>query len=263
MKYFFVSDVHLVLNIDSKSALEREKLFLEWLEMVEIELKNDNAPEKGALFLLGDIFDFWLEYKTVVPKMYVNVLAKLSKMSADGIKMYFLKGNHDTWTNGYFESIGIEVFCNPKKIKIAEHTIVVGHGHNILISDAPLGYRFLYTLFNSKVALKLFQLFVHPDLSNRFGSWWSAGSRKSKAISHKFKEEQEFVVKYARKELETLKHDATADNIDYFVFGHLHTPIIYNLTSQSNLVVLGQWFENPVYGILTEEGFKLKEFTRS
>ncbi|MFI3262121.1 MAG: UDP-2,3-diacylglucosamine diphosphatase [Rikenellaceae bacterium] len=253
MKYYFTSDVHLGLNLKDKPAKEREKLFINWLDEVEQDLLKNNAPDEGALFLLGDIFDFWLEYKSVVPKQHIKVLAKLESMTSKGIKIYYFKGNHDTWTYDYFESIGISMHYTPEIFTLNGSTFLVGHGHNLILKDTSLGFRLMYSLFNSALILKLYRFFVHADLSNWFGSWWSNSSRVSKPISHVFKGEDEYAVRYSRKKLED------GEKVDYFVFGHLHTPTIYELNEKSKVVILGEWIKNPTYGVFENNTFSLKE----
>lgn len=254
MKYFFASDVHLGLNIKNRSAEEREALFLNWLDMVEIELCKNNAPDRGALFLLGDIFDFFMEYKSVISKKHIRVISKIDRMVSKGIKISIFKGNHDTWHYDYFESIGVDIYGSPTLFDLNGIKVMMSHGHNIMVDKAPFGYRFMYSIFNSKFLLKVYRFCVHPDLSNWFGSLWSSSSRQSKNITHIFEKEDEPVVKFSRQELEK------CSDIAYFIFGHLHSPIIYNLNNSSKLVVLGEWVDNPTYGVLDTSKFELLEF---
>ncbi|MFI3267986.1 MAG: UDP-2,3-diacylglucosamine diphosphatase [Rikenellaceae bacterium] len=254
MKYYFASDVHLGLNLEKNPAKERETLFLRWLDKVEQDLYKNNAPAEGALFLMGDIFDFWLEYKSVVPKKHVKVLAKLENMTSKGIKIFYFKGNHDTWTYDYFQSIGIEVHYAPRILKLNNKQFMLSHGHNLMVKKAPLSFKIMYALFNSKFVLNSFRFFVHVDVSDWFGNKWSSSSRTSKAISHTFKGEEEYAVKFARTKLDE------GENIDYFVFGHLHTPIIYELSDKAKLVILGEWIDNPTFGVFEDNKFSLREF---
>lgn len=251
-KYYFVSDVHLGLDLDSKPAKYREQIFVDWLERVKQNIINDSAPVKGALFMLGDIFDFWFEYKRVVPKGFVRVFAKLAEMTALGIEVHFFIGNHDTWTFDYLEEeLGLIVHRSELSVRLNNFNLVMSHGHSVNLSNAPLTYKLLHGIFNSKVAYSLFSTIVHPDLAMLFGSSWSVNSRNSKSIAHKFRGEDEFVVKYAR---ECLK----SNNVDYFVFGHLHTPVIYPVSDSSSVVVLGEWIDSPAYGVLTDKGFEIE-----
>lgn len=256
MKYYFTSDVHLGLSLKDRPAKERETRFLKWLDRVEEELYNNGAPSTGALFLLGDIFDYWLEYKSVVPKQHIKVLAKLENMTSKGITIYYFKGNHDTWTYNYFESIGVKVHYKPEILTLDGKRFMVAHGHNLMVNKAPLGYRLMYATFNSKFLLWMFRTFIHVDVSNWFGSSWSNKTRVSKSISHIFQKENEPAVKFARKKL------SEGEDVDYFVFGHLHTPIIYDLECKnSKLIILGEWIENPTFGVFENEIFILENLS--
>lgn len=251
MRYFFASDVHIGLDIEGHSAVRREQIFIKWLSEVEKELTPDNNnSKKGALFLVGDIFDFWLEYKSVVPKQYIRVVSKLAEMSSEGIEIHFFKGNHDTWTLGFFEKeLGIIVHDNIFRTTLCGKNIVMAHGHGVNIKDSKLSYKILYTIFNSKIVYKIYRTLVHPDLSSWFGNLWSSSSRKSKNISHEFNYENEPAVKFAKEELER------NPDIDYFIMGHLHTPVSYALSDKATFFILNEWISNPGYGVLDENGF--------
>lgn len=246
MQYFFVSDVHLGLDLEGYSAVEREERFIVWLSFVESELLKDG----GALFLLGDIFDFWFEVKEYMPTRYINVVAKLRSMTLNGVDIEFFRGNHDTWCNGLFETIGIKVNSGVVTKELLGKRVVLGHGHGVNIEESSLSYRLLYSIFNSKVAYAICSRLVHPDLLYKFGNLWSRSSRLSKKISHQFRGESEMVVKFARKMIKE------TPDIDYFVFGHLHTPITYQLTNVSTLYILGEWLNKPLYGVLSDSGYK-------
>ncbi|MEG1649611.1 MAG: UDP-2,3-diacylglucosamine diphosphatase [Rikenellaceae bacterium] len=254
MKYFFASDVHLGLSTH-RSALQTEQMFEEWLTMVHKELSSQPKGERG-LFLVGDIFDFWFEYKRVVPMGFVTILAALKKIADDEIDVYFMPGNHDNWSRGYLENqLGLKVISSSFiTVHLGDKNFYISHGDEAF-SRYNLGARILYKIFNSKIGYTLFSTLVHPDIAMWFGLKWSSLSRKSKFVIHNFTGEDEPVVKEARKYL------ALGNAINYFVFGHLHSPIDYKLSETASIKVLGQWVQGDiVYGVFDENGFCLENY---
>lgn len=258
MNYYFVSDIHLGLKMNNKDHVLREKMFVAWLNKVEEDLTPDeNNNKKGALFLLGDIFDFWFEYRRVVPKGFVRTLYTLSKMCERGIEIHFFVGNHDTWCYDYFEKeIGIILHKKEEIFDLCGKKCLLSHGHNLKVKPINYRYHFMINLFNNKIAYNIYSWLVHPDINIFLGSKWSELSKKSKALSHSFKGEEEICVRYSR---EYLKHT----HIDYFIFGHFHTPIIYSLSKDSNVVVLDQWvdIDECLYAVLNDNGISINNFS--
>ena len=137
-KVYFVSDVHLGLQV--VDPVGRERRFADFLR----SLPGDTA----AVYLLGDIWDFWYEYRDVVPKGYTRVFAALQALMDRGIKVYFFPGNHDIWTYSYFEELGMIRLTQPHLVEIAGKTFCLGHGDGL--GPTPAGYRFIKFIFNSK-----------------------------------------------------------------------------------------------------------------
>lgn len=233
MAIYFASDVHLGLKFGQKSPQEREKIFVDWLRKI--------TPDCQELFLVGDIFDFYFEWKRVVPKGFVITLAQLAQMSSSGIKIHFFTGNHDLWIRDYLsKEIGLVIHTKPLVAKIDGCRFFIAHGdtfykHNVI-------GRFLSFVFRSSAVRKVAQRLIHPDAMVRFGQSWSQSNREKRGrVAHIFGDEDDFLVKFSREYL------ATVDpNIEYFVFGHEHTPIVYPLTKRSKMVILGEWVESPV-----------------
>lgn len=249
MKYFFASDVHLGLDIPGHGAAEREQLFCRWLDMVSSQLQSDG----GALYLLGDIFDFWFEYRNVAHMGFSRTIGRLARMHDEGLEVHFFTGNHDTWTFGYLErETGATIHRSPLTTYIAGVKVMMGHGHRLDVNNIPAGQRFLNRLFNSKAAYEIFSRILHPDAAMALGHRWSRSNRCSRAISHVFTGEEP-VAEFARKVIE--EEGVAAP--DLFIFGHLHTPIIYPLGDSRGLVVLGQWITDPVYAVLDEDGVEI------
>lgn len=244
---YFASDVHLGL-VYGQSQKDRETHFVDWLKGIEADCNE--------LFLVGDIFDFWFEWNSVVPKGFIRTFAQLLKMSERGIKIHFFVGNHDKWAVDYFEKeLGAAIYFKERLFEREGVKFLVVHGDGLGKSDTA--GRALTGLFNSHSARWLFQRCLHPDVAMRFGRWWSSGNRhKRGSVSHVFKGENEALVKWAKNELETTYKDL---NVDYVVVGHLHTPIIYKINDNSKLVVLGEWIEKPTFAKLIGGSVELIE----
>lgn len=253
-KAYFSSDNHLGAPT-SEESLPREKKFVQWLD----EIKQD----AGVIFLLGDLFDFWFEYKTVVPKGFVRVLGKLAEIRDSGIPIYFFVGNHDLWMNGYFEKeLDIPVFHSPQVFIINGKSIFIGHGDGLGPKDK--GYKRMKKVFTNPLSKWLFR-WLHPDIGVKLGQYLSV---KNKLISGdddvKFLgEENEWLVQYAKRKLEQ-KH------YDYFVFGHRHLPMTIKLNENSTYINLGDWIHYYTFGVFedlgvrgSEFGFRLLEFRSS
>lgn len=243
-KIYFSSDNHLGAPTAAES-LPREKKFVRWLDTV----KHDAA----AIFLLGDLFDFWFEYKTVVPKGFVRVLGKLAEIRDSGIPIHFFVGNHDLWMNGYFEEeLNIPVYHDPKEFEFNGTSFFIGHGDGKGPGDK--GYKRMKKVFTNRFSKWLFR-WLHPDWGVNFAKYLSV---KNKLISGDedrefLGEENEWLALYAKRKLES-KH------YDYFVFGHRHLPMKIQLNDRSVYYNLGDWITHYTYGVFDGTVFELKEF---
>ena len=243
-KVYFASDNHLGAP-SRELSLGREKKFVAWLD----EIKK-NA---GVIFLLGDLFDFWFEYKTVVPKGFTRTLGKLAELSDTGIKVYFFVGNHDMWMKGYFEEeLGIEVFHRPQEFQINNKVFLIGHGDGLGPGDK--GFKRMKKVFANRFAQWCFR-WIHPDWGVRVAQYFSV---KNKLISgkediHFLGEDKEWLVQYAKRKLEE-KH------YDYFVFGHRHLPLEISLGEQATYINLGDWITYYTYAIFNGERLQLSSY---
>ncbi len=243
-KIYFSSDNHLGAPSYEKS-LPREKKFVKWLDSIR--------EDAAVIFLLGDLFDFWFEYKKVVPKGFVRVLGKLAEITDSGIPIYFFVGNHDLWMRDYFEKeLNIQIFRDPKEFVFNDKVFLLGHGDGKGPGDK--GYKRMKKVFTNPVFNWLFRWF-HPELGMRLAQYLSV---KNKLISgeedKKFLgEENEFLAQYARRKLET-KH------YDYFIFGHRHLPMEIKVGENSIYFNLGDWITHYSYGVFDGETFELKNF---
>lgn len=243
-KIYFASDQHLGAPTPEKSFI-REKKFVKWLD----EVKKDAA----AIFLLGDLFDFWFEYKAVVPKGFVRVLGKLAEIRDSGIPIYFFVGNHDLWMDDYFEKeLNIPVYHKPKEFNFNGKDFLIGHGDGLGPGDK--GYKRMKKVFTNPFSKWLYR-WLHPDIGVRLAQHLSV---KNKLISGDddvifLGEENEWLVQYCRRKLET-KH------YDYFIFGHRHLPLDIKLNEKSTYLNLGDWVSYFTYGVFDGETLELKEY---
>lgn len=243
-KIYFASDNHLGAP-DREKSLPREKIFVAWLDGI----KEDAA----AVFLLGDLFDFWFEYGTVVPKGFTRTLGKLAELSDAGIPIFYFVGNHDLWMNGYFEEeLQIPVFHRPQQFLLNNTTFFIGHGDGLGPGDK--GYKRMKKLFTNRLA-KWFFRWLHPDLGVRLAQYFSVKNRLiSGEEDIKFLgEDKEWLVQYARRKLEQ-KH------YDYFVFGHRHLPLEIDLNGKSAYINLGDWISFFTYAVFDGRELKLEKF---
>ena len=243
-KIYFASDQHLGAPT-KKESFVREQKFVRWLDIVK--------QDAEAIFLLGDLFDFWYEYKTVVPKGYVRVLGKLAEIKDSGIPIYFFVGNHDLWMRDYFETeLNIPVYHNTKEFIFHNKTFLIGHGDGLGPGDK--GYKRMKKVFTNPFSQWLFR-WLHPDIGMKFGNYLSV---KNKLISGDedvvfLGEENEWLVQYARKKL-TEKH------YDYFLFGHRHLPMEINLGDNSKYINTGDWISHFTYAVFDSQELTLKTF---
>ncbi|HET8809225.1 MAG TPA: UDP-2,3-diacylglucosamine diphosphatase [Flavobacteriaceae bacterium] len=243
-KIYFSSDNHLGAPT-AEASKPREKKFIAWLD----EVKTDAA----AIFLLGDLFDFWFEYKYAVPKGFVRVLGKLAEIRDSGIPIYFFTGNHDLWMNGYFEEeLNIPVYHEPQEFQINEKLFFIGHGDGLGPGDK--GYKRMKKVFTNPFSKWLYR-WLHPDLGIPLGKHLSV---KNKLISGDedaefLGEKNEWLALYAKRKLKE-KH------YDYFVFGHRHLPMEIKIAENSTYFNLGDWISHFTYGVFDGENFELKKF---
>lgn len=227
MKTYFVSDVHLGLQVHDPE--ERERRFAGFLRSL--------PEDTEALYMLGDIWDFWYEYRDVVPKGYLRVLSALQELMDRGVKVYFFEGNHDVWTYSYFEELGMVKLTQPHLVEIGGKTFCLGHGDGL--GPVPAGYRFLSGLFHSRITQFLFSL-LHPWLAFRLGNGWSKNNRLAHDQEYVFRGEEEPLYKFA-------EDFSAAGKVDHFIFGHYHADVHMTLPSGAQLHILKDWMHSSPY----------------
>ncbi|NOY46622.1 MAG: UDP-2,3-diacylglucosamine diphosphatase [Chlorobi bacterium] len=243
-KIYFASDNHLGAPTKAQS-LPREKKFVAWLDSI----KHDAT----AIFLLGDLFDFWFEYKTVVPKGFTRTLGKLAEISDSGIPIYYFVGNHDLWMNGYFEEeLNIPVYHKPQEFTFNDKTFFIGHGDGLGPKDK--GYKRMKKVFTNGFAKWLFR-WLHPDLGVCLAQYFSV---KNKLISGEedikfLGEDNEWLVQYCKRKEQDKHHD-------YYIFGHRHLPLEIDLGNNSKYINLGDWISYYTFGEFDGEKFSLESY---
>ena len=243
-KIYFASDNHLGAPT-LKDSLPREKVFVSWLNTIK--------EDAGVIFLLGDLFDFWMEYKTVIPKGFSRTLGKLAELTDSGIPIYYFVGNHDLWMDGYFEEeLNIPVFHKPQQFKINGTSFFIGHGDGLGPEDK--GFKRMKKVFTNPLAQWLFR-WLHPDLGVRLAQHLSVNNKiiSGEADAKFLGEDKEWLVLYAKRKLETTHYD-------HFIFGHRHLPLEIQLNEKSRYTNLGDWITYFTYAIFDGHALSLEKF---
>lgn len=217
---WFVADVHL--GLATADPVERERRFVTFLKSV--------PRNSRALYLLGDIWDFWYEYRDVIPREGARVLAELIALMDAGVQVYFFPGNHDMWCFSFFESLGMKRCTQPQLVEMGGKTFCLGHGDGL--GGGSLSYRLLNGMFTSHFFRWMFSL-LHPWLAYRFGMGWSGGKRRTHD-AYRFKGEAEPLYKFALEQ-------SSQVHVDYFIFGHYHNAVDMALPTGAHLIVLTDW----------------------
>lgn len=247
-KLYFLSDFHLGIP-DYESSLKREKLLVSWLEMA--------SADSAEIFLMGDVFDFWFEYNTVVPKGYIRLLGELARITDMGIPVHLYCGNHDIWAFNYLQKeIGIHLHRHPESREILGKVFYLAHGDGLGPGDT--GYKILKKVFRNRFNQFLFR-WLHPDIGAKLGLYFSRKSRLANMMKENKNEnlnsvENEMLYKYVMKLLD--------DGIraDYFIFGHRHRPLDLELAGKGRLIILGDWLTNYTYAEFDGKSIELKHY---
>lgn len=240
-KYYFASDFHLGANAKLPTEL-REKLVVEWLEEV--------SEDADGIYLVGDIFDFWFEYKKSIPKGFTRILGKLAAICDRGIPVYFFPGNHDMWVFDYLpEEIGLEVVRKEYFAELDGVKLYIHHGDGLGPGDYK--YKFLKRIFASRICQWLFSA-VHPTIGMGIAHAWSARSRATQGRREVFiNREEEWLYQYVKEQIKSYPE------VDIFLFGHRHLAIDIKVEGGARYINLGEWLFNQTYGVLDNGVFEL------
>lgn len=242
-KVYFASDFHLGTPSNDPSLI-REKKVVKWLRKIK-----SNAEH---IFILGDIFDFWFEYKYTIPKGFTRLQGTLMDIRDEGIPITFFSGNHDIWMFHYFQDeFGIPVYRDPAFINIDNKKFLIGHGDGLGPGDRK--YKFIKKLFENPVNQWMFK-WIHPDIAFRIANRYSKKSRlKNLHKDHEFKGDDEWLFQYC-KEIEK------NDHYDYYIFGHRHLPFIIEINNNSRYINIGDWIFSFTYGEFSHDEMQLRKF---
>jgi UDP-2,3-diacylglucosamine hydrolase len=241
-KLYFASDFHLGAPSYIKSR-EREARLVSWLDMIK--------ADAAEVFLMGDVFDFWFEYHTVVPKGYIRFLGKLAELADSGIKIYMFKGNHDMWMFDYFiKEFGATIIPNELIIERSGKKFFLHHGDGLGPGDRS--YKILKKIFRSPLCQWLFAR-IHPNLGVGIANYWSGHSRIANEIKDNRPFKHEWLPMFCSETLKTTHYD-------YLIFGHRHKPMEIQLGENSRYINLGEWVNYNSYAIFDGTDVKLEYF---
>jgi UDP-2,3-diacylglucosamine hydrolase len=227
-----------------EKSLERERLFVQWL--------NEIKADAEAIFLVGDIFDFWFEYKKAVPKGYVRLLGKLAEISDSGIPIHIFTGNHDMWLFDYLEEeINATIYREPIEVSLKGKRFFIGHGDGLGPGDK--GYKIIKKIFENKICQWLFER-IHPNLGISIAEYWSKKSRIANGQKDEtYHGEKEWLTQFCKEKKKTIE-------VDYFVFGHRHLPLEEDLGDNTSYINLGEWVNYNSYAVFDGEKLELKRY---
>lgn len=242
-KVYFASDFHLGVP-DKVSSKAREQKIVRWLD----QCKKD----AHAIFLVGDLFDFWFEYKSTVPKGFARFQGKLAEIVDSGIELFIFTGNHDLWMFGYLEEeIGAKIIYDPIKLFLNNTKVFIGHGDGIGPGDK--GYKLLKKVFRNRLFQWSFR-WLHPNIGIAVANFWSGASRAQANDNDKtFLGDDEWLWSFS-KEMEKTEHH------DYYIFGHRHLPLDLDVTNSSKYINLGEWLNYCTYAVYQDGNIELKTF---
>ncbi|MFI3277262.1 MAG: UDP-2,3-diacylglucosamine diphosphatase [Rikenellaceae bacterium] len=244
--HYFISDVHLGAG-DKEQSRQVELRLVEWLKSIE--------EDAQTLFICGDLFDFWFEYKYVVPKGFTRTLAMLTHLRERGVRVIFMTGNHDQWVGEYLcDECGVDIYTTPQAFTVAGKRLHVAHGDNLGVKKDPI-LKLINKTFHSKTIRRLFASIVHPDLAMKFGHWWSRKSRLAHQKSNYSNGDRarDYLIEWASNRYKT-------EPFDCFIFGHLHQTLDYKREDGLRVMFTNDWSQNPHCIAIDNQGnINLKE----
>ena len=248
-KIYFASDFHLGIP-DRKQSLEREKKLVQWLDLARKDAKE--------IFLMGDLFDFWFEYRTAVPRGYTRLLGMLARITDSGIPVHLFRGNHDMWAFSYLqEETGIQLHREPEFRTFNGKNFYLAHGDGLGPGDH--GYKFIKKVFANPVNQWLFRM-IHPDLGISMALFWSRKSRSAALQKEKKEEERNLRLINERIALHSKEMVLKHPELDYLIYGHYHYPVETPISGKAVQFVLGDWLTHFTYAVFDGETLALKEF---
>ena len=243
-KIYFASDFHLGVPTYTES-LEREKKIISWLDKIKEDAKS--------IYLLGDIFDFWFEYKAVIPKGFVRLLGKLAELSDNGTDIFLIKGNHDLWMYDYLpKEVGVKIIED--KTILSENGKIIFLAHGDGLGPGDFGYKIIKKIFTNKICQWIFAR-LHPNFGLGIAHFWSKRSRiaNNKNPKEFLGKEKEWLVSYC-------KEKQKENPVDYYVFGHRHLPLEIEIDLKAKYINVGDWIHHNSYAVFDGENLMLEYF---
>lgn len=240
---YFASDFHLGVP-DAASSLVREKRIVRWLDSI--------ADDASDIYLVGDLFDFWFEFKTVVPKGFVRLLGKLAELSDAGVRIHIFHGNHDLWQFGYLEQeLGCKVYPKPKTVSLGGKQFHIAHGDGL--GPGQQRFKFILAIYRNYFFQRLFAFF-HPNIGIGAANWFSHRSKQQTFTENQeyLGDDKEYLIQYAKQVMQQ-------QPIDYFIFGHRHFPFNKKI-GNSNVINLGDWMGYNTYAVFDGKTVELKTY---
>jgi len=243
---YFLSDAHLGSRALRHTRQQERRL---------VRFLDDIKEKAEAVYLLGDMFDFWFEYRMVVPRGFTRFLGKLSELTDSGVEVHYFAGNHDLWTWDYLvEECGVILHREPMTLSLADKTFYIGHGDGL--GDPDPRFRFIRSIFHSPLCQWLFR-WLHPDLGMRFGLNWAKHSRLAHGEGGDppyLGEDKEHLVLYAKDYLRS------HPDVNYFLFGHRHIELDLMLSDQCRMIILGDWISQYTYAVFDGEHLYMENY---
>ena len=240
-KVYFLSDFHLGAPNDTESRKREDRL---------VRFLQDARKDAGVIFIVGDIFDFWFEYKTVVPKGFVRILGTLAQMADEGIQLHIFTGNHDLWMQDYLsKELNAKLYFEPQQFTIQNKQFLIGHGDGLGPGDE--GYKRLKKIFTNPICQWLFR-WLHPDAGIQLANYFSRKSRAKTGNADELflGEDKEWLILYTKEKAKTM-------SVDYFIFGHRHFAIDLKINEQSRYINLGDWIRLNTYAVFDGKDLQL------
>ena len=243
-KVYFLSDFHLGAPNEVESRKREDRL---------VRFLQDARKDAGVIFIVGDIFDFWFEYKTVVPKGFVRILGTLAQIADEGIELHIFTGNHDLWMQDYLsKELNAKLYFEPQEFTIHNKQFLIGHGDGLGPGDN--GYKRLKKIFTNPICQWLLR-WLHPDAGIQLANYFSRKSRAKTGNADELflGEDKEWLILYTKEQAKTRA-------IDFFIFGHRHYAMDFKINEKSRYINLGDWIRSNTYAVFDGNDLQLKKW---
>ena len=245
-KVYFLCDAHLG-SWAMQHRRTQERRLVRFLDSIK--------EKASAVYLLGDMFDFWYEYKFVVPKGYTRFLGKISELTDMGVEVHYFTGNHDIWAYNYLErECGVIIHRSPITVELGDKVFFLAHGDGL--GDPDKSFKLIRAVFHSKFCQRLFSS-LHPRWGMWFGLTWAKHSRMKRADGKEppyMGEDKEYLVRYAK------EYQQEHPDIDYYMFGHRHIELDLMLSKKTRMMILGDWLWQFTYAVFDGEHLFMENY---